>query len=134
MKKLGKSEAERADAVRQEIVSRVAMILDRSSSDPRYEKLFGELLQGFGETELSKLRSYLPVAIDPWPSAGRNKDPKMPKSTIFLSVPGARVPKWLWPFGNGSFAGVRRYIDPDTGATMEYDESTGTYSVNPNRR
>lgn len=134
MKKLGKSEAERADAVRQEIVSRVAMILDRSSSDPRYEKLFGELLQGFGETELSKLRSYLPVAIDPWPSAGWNKDPKMPKSTIFLSVPGAMVPKWLWPFGNGSFAGVRRYIDPDTGATMEYDESTGTYSVNPNRR
>ena len=134
MKRLGKNEAERSETVRREMAERVARILDRSSSDPRYERLFGELLPGFGETEIAKLRPYVQVALTPWGSAGWKDDPNMPKATVFIDAPGASVPKWLWPFGNGSFGGVKRYIDPDTGQTMQYDESTGTYLVNPNRR
>lgn len=134
MRRRAENAEQLGDFIRREISARVEKILQSAADNGRYGRLINELIPGAANSDFSRLRSFLSTATEPWQSVGWNRaTPGLPKATTLVTIPGASVPKWLWPFGNGSFGGVKRYIDPDTGTTMEYDPITRTYSENPDR-
>lgn len=134
MKRRGEESGQLALFIRRELSARVEKILQSADSNSKYARLLAEVIPEASGSNMAQVRSLVATVMEPWESQGWETDGPMPKAMRLLSVPGAMVPRWLWPFGNGSFGSLRRYIDPDTGIVMEYDPASQSFKPNTDRR